>query len=286
MKWYRLKDLRLALKEKGIYMTNRQITYELEKVFGKTENYHWQLTYNEYRVAIRSLMKKHRWRESVDYWGKEEGGQYMKSLNDWLMSRTKSSKMTSKPFTEYSGKPEYRMDYVVIDDEIITTITKDDEVWYETHTMYNLGYKVHSITDSHLAYFGGKNNVYNCGYNFGSFCKVREDKVKTDPKVVELTPKELYHRALNNRYSDAHYKKLVAIFLACEALKKAGKHFFVPYRGRKLKINPEIKKLASEVSYYAVNTFNNRLVMFYIIILIDWGLIECNLDEIDRIVIK
>lgn len=267
-------------------MTDRQITYELEKVFGKTESYHWQLSYNEYRVAMRSLIKKHQWRENVDYWGKKEGGQYMKSLSDWLMSRSRiGNRIGNKPITEYKGEPEYKMDYVVINDEIITIITKGDEIWYETHVMYSLGYDTYDITDSHLAYFGGKNNVYNCGYNFGSFCKVKGE-VKLDTRVVDLTPRELYRRALNNKHSDAHYKKLVAIYLAIERLQEEGKHFFVPYRGRRLKINPEIKKLASELSYYSVNTFNNRLVMFYITILIDWGLIECNLDDIDKIVIK
>lgn len=282
--WYRLKDIRLALKEKDIYFTNRQITYELEKLFGKTTNYHWQLSYNEYRVAIRALIRKHNWKQNISYWGKNEGGQYMKSLNNWLMSKSARLPQSQKPLTEYSGSPQYEMGYICLNNEIVSTITDGSNIWYETHVMNNLGYSVYEVTDPYLSFFGGKNNVYNCGHKCGSYCKVR-NIVRPD-NITHITQKELYHRALNNKYSDSHYKKLVAIYLASMQLLNMGDKLFLRSKRGRVRINPDIKKIASELSYYAFTTFNNRIVFYYLTMLFDWGLLKCNPEDIKGLTIK
>lgn len=209
----------------------------------------------------------------------------MKSLNNWLMSKAVRSPFAQEPLTEYSGSPQYEMSYICLNNEIVSTITDGKTIWYETHVMHNLGYSVYEVTDSYLSFFGGKNNIYNCGHKCGSYCKVR-NIVRPD-RTLHISQKELYHRALNNRYSDSHYKKLVAIYLASIQLLSMGDNLLLTSkRSKRVRLNPDIKKIASEVSYYAYNTFNNRIVYYYLTILFDWGLLKCNPEELKRLVIK
>jgi hypothetical protein len=78
-------------------------------------------------------------------------------------------------------------------------------------------------------------------------------------------------------------KNLVALYVA---IKRFDEPILVPYskhRGR-YKINSNLKDTIAEVSFYSTKSWTNRLVAFYLVILVEWGLIKC--ENMDKLVIK
>jgi hypothetical protein len=53
-----MKDIRLALKADNIKLTQRQIYYELYRLYPDKDTYMWKFDLKEFRIVMRALRKK------------------------------------------------------------------------------------------------------------------------------------------------------------------------------------------------------------------------------------